>query len=81
MIDPPRIANLLSVGQHNLNSFVRKRKNKVCVKCVQVVYKELTCNWVKSKRGRLAWKVYYLSHLVPCELFPMGLDHVVRIHN
>ena len=28
MIDPPRIANLLSAGQHNLNYFVRKRKIK-----------------------------------------------------
>ena len=28
MIDPPRIANLLSAGQHNLNYFVRKRKEK-----------------------------------------------------
>ena len=36
MIDPPRIANLLSAGQHNLNYFVRKRKIK-CVKCVKVV--------------------------------------------
>lgn len=35
MIDPPRIANLLSAGQHNLNHFVRKRKIK-CVKCVCV---------------------------------------------
>ena len=33
MIDPPRIANLLSAGQHNLNYFVRKREIK-CVKCV-----------------------------------------------
>lgn len=37
MIDPPRIANLLSAGQHNLNYFVKKRKikcvsvNKVCI--------------------------------------------------
>lgn len=36
MIDPPRIANLLSAGQHNLNYFVRKRKIK-CVKCVKCV--------------------------------------------
>lgn len=28
MIDPPRIANLLSAGQHNLNYSVRKRKIK-----------------------------------------------------
>ena len=34
MIDPPRIANLLSAGQHNLNYFVKKRKIK-CVKCVK----------------------------------------------
>ena len=34
MIDPPRIANLLSAGQHNLNYFVvRKRRNKKCKKC------------------------------------------------
>ena len=36
MIDPPRIANLLSAGQHNLNYFVRKRKIKcesVKIKC------------------------------------------------
>ena len=36
MIDPPRIANFLSAGQHNLNYFVRKRKIK-CVKCVKCV--------------------------------------------
>ena len=36
MIDPPRIANLLSAGQHNLNYFVRKRKIK-CVKCVNPI--------------------------------------------
>ena len=33
MIDPPRIANLLSAGQHNLNYFVRKRK----IKCVNPI--------------------------------------------
>ena len=39
MIDPPRIANLLSAGQHNLNYFVRKRKIK-CVKvCILLSYK------------------------------------------
>ena len=33
MIDPPRIANLLSAGQHNLNYFVvRKRRNKEEIK-------------------------------------------------
>ena len=31
MIDPPRIANLLSAGQHNLNYFVRKRKIKYVI--------------------------------------------------
>ena len=36
MIDPPRIANLLSAGQHNLNYFVKKRKNKVCKVCKSV---------------------------------------------
>ena len=34
MIDPPRIANLLSAGQHDLNYFVRKRKIKCVCKCV-----------------------------------------------
>ena len=34
MIDPPRIANLLTAGQHNLNYFVvKKRENKVCKVC------------------------------------------------
>ena len=28
MIDPPRIANLLSAGQHNLNYFVVRKKQK-----------------------------------------------------
>ena len=45
---------------------------------MQVVYKELTRDWIKSevaksqfslkkpKRGRIAWKMYYQKHLVPC---------------
>ena len=37
MIDPPRIANLLSAGQHNLNYFVRKRKIKCVKKCVNTL--------------------------------------------
>ena len=37
MIDLPRIANLLSAGQHNLNYFVRKRK----IKCESV---EIKCD-------------------------------------
>ena len=49
MIDPPRIANLLSVGQHNLNYFVvRKRRNKSVIKVMLsfVLYctKMLKCN-------------------------------------
>ena len=38
MIDPPRIANLLSAGQHNLNYFVRKRKIKCVIKCVCIQF-------------------------------------------
>ena len=44
-----------------------------------VFQKELTCHWVMSKHGRIAWKVCYQSHLVPCEIFPVGLDNAVRI--
>ena len=36
-IDPPRIANLLSAGQHNLNYFVKKKRKIKCVKCVNFV--------------------------------------------
>ena len=38
MIDPPRIANMLSAGQHNLNYFVVKKENKVCHKVCKVCF-------------------------------------------
>ena len=48
IIDPPRIANLLSAGQHNLSYFVRKRKIK-CVKCVKCENPK-TNVWYKKQR-------------------------------
>ena len=38
---------------------------------MQVVYNELTCNWVKSMVA-VAWKVHHQSHLVLCEFFFVG---------
>ena len=45
---------------------------------VQVVYNELTCDWVKSKVA-VAWKVHHQSHLVLCEFFLVELENAFRI--
>ena len=48
---------------------------------VQVVYNELTCDWVKSMVA-VAWKVHHQSHLVLCEFFwwswKMHLEYVIK---
>ena len=45
---------------------------------VQVVYNELTCDWVKSMVA-VAWKVHHQSHLVLCEFFLVELENAFRI--
>ena len=50
-IDPPRIANLLSAGQHNLNYFVKKRK----IKCVKI--KCVKCQITTSPLSELSFMV------------------------
>ena len=63
---------------------------------MQVVYKELRRNLIKfkvaksefylwekkSKRGRIAWKIYYQRHSVPSEFFQRGrtmrLEQVIK---
>ena len=63
---------------------------------MQVVYKELRRDLIKfkvaksefylwkkkSKRERIAWKIYYQRHLVPSEFFQRGrtmrLEHVIK---
>ena len=45
---------------------------------VQVVYNELTCDWVKSMVA-VAWKVHHQSHLVLCEFFLVELENPFRI--
>ena len=48
---------------------------------VQVVYNELTCDWVKSMVA-VAWKVHHQSHLVLCEFFlvewKIHLEYVIK---
>ena len=43
---------------------------------MQVVFNELTCNWVKSTVA-VAWKVHHQSHLVLCELFFGGVGKCI----
>ena len=31
--------------------------------------------------GRIAWKVHYQMHLVPCEFFSVGLDNAGGIYD
>ena len=45
---------------------------------VQVVYNELTCDWVKSMVA-VAWKVHHQSHLVLCEFFLVELENAFGI--
>ena len=45
---------------------------------MQVVYNELTCNWVKSMVA-VAWKVHHQSHLVLCEFFLVELENAFGI--
>ena len=32
----------------------------------------------KSKRERIAWKIYYQRHLVPSEFYSAGSDNAIR---
>ena len=41
---------------------------------MQVVFNELTCDWVKSTVA-VAWKVHHQSHLVLCEFFLVELEN------
>ena len=45
---------------------------------MQVVYNELTCDWVKSTVA-VAWKVHHQSHLVLCEFFLVELENAFGI--
>ena len=47
---------------------------------VQVVYNELTCDWVKSTVA-VTWKVHHQSHLVLCEFFLVELENAFGICN
>ena len=47
---------------------------------MQVVFNELTCNWVKSMVA-VAWKVHHQSHLVLCEFFLVELENAFGICN
>ena len=53
MIDPPRIPNLLSAGQHNLNYFVvRKRRNKEEIRIKRDFLKHKTIKVRDNKLNR-----------------------------
>ena len=45
---------------------------------MQVVYNELTCDWVKCMVA-VAWKVHHQSHLVLCEFFLVELENAFGI--